>query len=79
MVSFLIILVTVLAVFTVAALWALRYLLAGRALFICRVLVGVVFTVASASFFLRRNPLAAFLSAGATISLASVFFLSLMF
>ena len=79
MVSFLIILVTVLAVFTVAALWALRYLLAGRALFICRVLVGVVFTVASASFFLRRNPLAAFLSDGATISLASVFFLSLMF
>ena len=79
MVSFLIILITVLAVFTVAALWALRYLLAGRALFICRVLVGVVFTIAAASFFSRRNPLAGILSDGATISLASVFFLSLMF
>ena len=79
MVSFLIILITVLAVFTVAALWALRYLLAARALFICRVLVGVVFFGAAASFFSRRNPLAAFLSDGATISLASVFFLSLMF
>ena len=79
MVSFLIILVTVLAVFTVAALWALRYLLAGRALFICRVLVGVVFTIAAASFFSRRNPLAGILSDGVTISLASVFFLSLMF
>ena len=79
MVSFLIILVTVLAVFTVAALWALRYLLARRALFICRVLVGVVFFGAAVSFFSRRNPLAAFLSDGATISLASVFFLALMF
>ena len=62
MVSFLIILVTVLAVFTVAALWALRYLLAERALFICRVLVCVVFTVAPSSLVLPRNPFAASLS-----------------
>lgn len=79
MISLLILLVTALAAFTVAALWALRYLLGGRALFICRVLVGVVFAVAAASFFARRNPLAALLSDGATISLGSVFFLTLMF
>ena len=79
MVSFLILLVIVLAVFTLAALWALRYLLTGRALFICRMLVGGVFFAAAASFFARRNPLAALLSDGATISLASVFFLALMF
>ena len=79
MISFLILLVTALAAFTVAALWALRYLLDGRALLVCRVLVGVVFAVAAASFFARRNPLVALLSDGATISLASVFFLTLMF
>jgi len=79
LVSFLILLVIVLAVFTLAALWTLRYLLTGRALFICRMLVGGVFFAAAASFFARRNPLAEILSDGATISLASVFFLALMF
>lgn len=79
MVSFLIILVTVLAVSTVAALWALRYLFSGRPLVVCRVLIGGIFIAAAVSFFERRNPLAAFLSDSTTISLASVFFLALMF
>ncbi len=79
MVSFLIVLVSVLAVFTLAALWALRYLLTGRALLVCRLLLGGAFAVAAASFPARRNPLEPLLSDGATISLAAVFFLAVMF
>ena len=79
MVSFLIVLVSVLAVFTLAALWALRYLLTGRALLICRLLLGGAFAVAAASFPARRNPLEPLLSDGATVSLAAVFFLTVMF
>ena len=79
MVSFLIVLVSVLAVFTLAALWALRYLLTGRALLICRLLLGGAFAVAAASFPARRNPLEPLLSDGATVSLAAVFFLAVMF
>ena len=79
MVSFLIVLVSVLAVFTLAALWALRYLLMGRALLVCRLLLGGAFAVATASFPARRNPLEPLLSDGATISLAAVFFLAVMF
>ena len=79
MVSFLIVLVSVLAVFTLAALWALRYLLEGRALLVCRLLLGGAFAVAAASFPARRNPLEPLLSDGATISLAAVFFLAVMF
>ena len=78
MVSFLIVLVSVLAVFTLAALWALRYLLEGRALLVCRLLLGGAFAVAAASFPARRNPLEPLLSDGATISLAAVFFLTVM-
>ena len=79
MVSFLIVLVSVLAIFTLAALWALRYLLEGRALLICRLLLGGAFAVAAASFPARRNPLEPLLSDGATVSLAAVFFLAVMF
>ncbi len=79
MVSFLIVLVSVLAVFTLAALWALRYLLTGRALLVCRLLLGGAFAVAAASFPARRNPLEPLLSDGATVSLAAVFFLAVMF
>ena len=79
MVSFLIVLVSVLAVFTLATLWALRYLLTGRALLICRLLLGGAFAVAAASFPARRNPLEPLLSDGATVSLAAVFFLTVMF
>ena len=79
MVSFLIVLVSVLAVFTLAALWALRYLLEGRALLVCRLLLGGAFAVAAASFPARRNPLEPLLSDGATVSLAAVFFLAVMF
>ncbi len=79
MISFLVIIVAFLALFTLAALWALRYLLTARALLICRLLLGGVFLVAAASFFARQNPLAIFISDGTAVSLATVFFLAMMF
>ncbi|WP_314624625.1 metallophosphoesterase [uncultured Selenomonas sp.] len=79
MIAFLILLIAVLSMFTAAALWALRYILDGRALLVCRAAVVCVFAIAVASFLVRRNPFALLLSDGTTVSLASVFFLALMF